>query len=68
MTGAAPASPGDDPRRREVAVSISIRTVLVVGAAVALPWALASLRDVLLLILVSIFSVAVLAPLVDAME
>ena len=51
-----------------MAVSISIRTVLLVGAAVALAWALASLGDVLLLILVSMFSVAVLAPVVDAME
>ena len=68
MSGGAPASNADDPRRREVAVSISIRTVLLVGAAVALAWALASLGDVLLLILVSIFSVAVLAPVVDAME
>jgi predicted PurR-regulated permease PerM len=68
MSAGAPASPADDPRRREVAVSISIRTVLLVGAAVALAWALASVGDVLLLILVSIFSVAVLAPVVDAME
>ena len=54
--------------RREVEVSISIRTILVVAAVVAVAFALASIGKVLLLIFVSIFSVAVLSPLVDAME
>ncbi len=49
-------------------MSISIRTLLLVGAGVALAWALTSVGRVLLLIFVSIFSVAVLAPVVDAME
>ncbi len=49
-------------------MSISVRTILLVGAAVALAWALASIGNVLLLILVSIFSVAVLTPVVDVME
>jgi predicted PurR-regulated permease PerM len=54
--------------RREVEVSISIRTILVVAAVVAVAFALASIGKVLLLIFVSIFSVAVLSPVVDAME
>ena len=54
--------------RRELAVFISIRTILLVGVAVAIAWALASIGDVLLLIFVSIFSVAVLSPVVDFME
>jgi predicted PurR-regulated permease PerM len=54
--------------RPEVELSVSIRTVVLVGAAVALAWALASIADVLLLILVSIFSVAVLSPVASAME
>jgi predicted PurR-regulated permease PerM len=58
----------EDPRRRELAVFISIRTILLVGVAVALAWALASIGHVLLLIFVSIFSVAVLSPVVDLME
>ena len=49
-------------------MDISVRTILLVGAAVALAWALASIGQVLLLLLVSIFSVAVLTPVVDAME
>jgi predicted PurR-regulated permease PerM len=52
----------------EVEVSISIRTVLVVAAVVAVAFALASIGKVLLLIFVSAFSVAVLSPVVDAME
>jgi predicted PurR-regulated permease PerM len=57
-----------DTGRRELAVFISIRTILLVGVAVALAWALASVGHVLLLIFVSIFSVAVLSPVVDVME
>src|SRR4029453_18053521 len=53
---------------REVEVSISIRTILVVAAVVAVALALASIGKVLLLIFVSAFSVAVLSPVVDAME
>jgi predicted PurR-regulated permease PerM len=54
--------------RREVEVSISVKTILVVAAAVAVAFALASVGKVLLLIFVSAFSVAVLSPVVDAME
>jgi predicted PurR-regulated permease PerM len=54
--------------RREVEVSLSIRTILIVAAVVALAFALASIGKVLLLIFVSAFSVAVLSPVVDAME
>jgi predicted PurR-regulated permease PerM len=54
--------------QRELAVFISIRTILLVGVAVALAWALASIGDVLLLIFVSIFCIAVLSPVVDVME
>lgn len=54
--------------RREVEVSVSVRTILVVAAIVAVAFALASIGKVLLLILVSTFSVAVLSPVVDAME
>ncbi len=54
--------------RRQVELSISVRTILLVLAAVALAWAVTSLADVLLVILGSMFSVAVLLPVVDAME
>jgi predicted PurR-regulated permease PerM len=53
---------------RELAVFISIRTILLVGVAVAVAWALASVGDVLLLIFVSIFATAVLSPVVALME
>src|SRR6476659_11006950 len=57
-----------DTTRRKVEVSISIRTVLLVAAAVALAWAVVSVADVVLVIFVSLFSVAVLSPVVTAME
>jgi predicted PurR-regulated permease PerM len=53
---------------REVELSISIRTILLVGAAVAVAWALASVADVLLTIFVAVFSVAVLLPAVGKLE
>ena len=53
---------------RAVEVSISPRTILLVAAAVAVAWALASIASVLLVLLVAIFSVAVLSPVVSAME
>jgi predicted PurR-regulated permease PerM len=54
--------------RSDVEVSISIRTILLVAGAVAVAWALASIADVLLMILVSILSAAVLVPVVSEME
>ena len=61
-------SAADSTQRREVEVSISIRTLLIVAAAVALASALASIGNILLLLFVSTFSIAVLSPLADAME
>jgi predicted PurR-regulated permease PerM len=58
----------DAPGRAGVEVSISISTILLVAAAVAVAWALASIASVLLVIFVSIFSAAVLAPVVSTME
>ncbi len=54
--------------RSEINVSISIRTILLVAGVVAIAWALASIANVLLVIFVSLFSVAVLSPVVSAME
>jgi predicted PurR-regulated permease PerM len=54
--------------RSEINVSISIRTILLVAGAVATAWAVASIANVLLVIFVSLFSVAVLSPVVTAME
>ena len=54
--------------RREVEVSISTRTILIVAAIVAIAFALGSIGDVLLLFFVSMFSIAVLSPVVYAME
>jgi predicted PurR-regulated permease PerM len=68
MTAAQSPSDASDTGRREIEVSISIRTLLLVAGAVALAWALASIGNVLLVIFVSIFSVAVLSPVVTAME
>ena len=61
-------SGGREIARSETTVSISIRTILLVAGAVAIAWALASIANVLLVIFVSLFSVAVLSPVVTAME
>jgi predicted PurR-regulated permease PerM len=68
MIGSDAGSAAGNTGRREVDVSISIRTILVVAAVVAVAFALASIGKILLLIFVSTFSVAVLSPVVDAME
>ena len=47
---------------------MSIRTILLIAGVVAVAWALASIASVLLVIFVSVFSVAVLSPVVSAME
>ena len=47
---------------------MSIRTILLVAGVVAVAWALASIASVLLVLFVSLFSVAVLSPVVSAME
>jgi predicted PurR-regulated permease PerM len=57
-----------DTGRPDVVVSISIRTLLLAAVGVALASALASIGSVLLMILVSVFSVAVLSPVATAME
>src|SRR3954447_5060226 len=62
-----PRATGEPTRPRELAVFISIRTILLVGVAVAIAWALASVGNVLLLIFVAVFNTAVLSPVVDAM-
>ena len=54
--------------RSEINVSISIRTILLIAGVVAVAWALASIANVLLVIFVSLFGVAVLSPVVSAME
>ena len=68
MAAAESPSGARDTGRRGVDVSISIRTILLVAGAVAIAWALASIANVLLVIFVSVFSVAVLVPVVTAME
>ena len=58
----------DDAARSELAVFISIRSILFVGAAVAVGWALKSVGHVVLLVFLAAFNAAVLAPVVDAMD
>ena len=54
--------------RRKLEVSISVQTILLVAATVAVAWALTSIAKVLLTVLVAAFSVAVLLPVVSLME
>jgi predicted PurR-regulated permease PerM len=60
-------NPGDT-RHRELGVRISIRTILLVAVVVAAGAALVSIKSVLLLLFVSVFSIAVLSPVATAME
>jgi predicted PurR-regulated permease PerM len=57
-----------DTGRRKVETSISVQTILLVAGVFVLAWALASIAKVLLMIFVSVFSVAVLLPVVSFME
>ena len=68
MTTGEPSSGASDTGRPDVVVSISIRTLLLVAGGVALASALASIGSALLMILVSVFSVAVLSPVATAMQ
>ena len=65
--GTAPSQAGQA-RSTHLEVSVSVRTILLIAGVVALAWALASIASVLLMIFVSFFSVAVLSPVVGAME
>jgi predicted PurR-regulated permease PerM len=57
-----------DTGRADAMVSISVRTLLVAASIVAVAGALASIGSVLLIMLVSVFGVAVLSPVATAME
>jgi predicted PurR-regulated permease PerM len=67
MTGGDLSAGAKHTGRPKVEVSISIRTMLLVAIAVASAWALASIGNILLLIFVAIFNVAVLSPVVAVM-
>jgi predicted PurR-regulated permease PerM len=54
--------------RSTLEVSISIRTMLLVAGAVALAWAVDSIANVLLVLFVALFGVAVLSPVVTGIE
>ena len=68
MTAGEASSRAGEARRTQLEVSVSIRTILLIAGVVAVAWALASIASVLLVIFVSFFSVAVLSPVVSAME
>jgi predicted PurR-regulated permease PerM len=68
ITAAERSPQAGEARRTELEVSLSIRTILLVAGVVAVAWALASIASVLLVVFVSTFSVAVLSPVVTAME
>jgi predicted PurR-regulated permease PerM len=68
MTAGDGSSEAGGARRTELEVSVSVRTILLIAAVVAVAWALQSIASVLLIIFVSVFSVAVLSPVVSAME
>jgi predicted PurR-regulated permease PerM len=68
MARAGSASGAGEANRPEIAISITIRTILLVAGIAGVAWALASIANVLLVIFVSLFSVAVLSPVVSAME
>ncbi len=68
MSAAEPSSGAGGTGRRKLEVSISVQTILLIAAVVALAWALTSIAKVLLMVFVSVFSVAVLLPVASFME
>jgi alkanesulfonate monooxygenase SsuD/methylene tetrahydromethanopterin reductase-like flavin-dependent oxidoreductase (luciferase family) len=68
MTAAESSCGTRDSDRADVKVSLSIRTILLVAGAVAIAYALVLISNVLLVVLVSVFGVAVLSPVATAME
>ena len=68
MTAAESSCGTRDSDRADVKVSLSIRTVLLVAGAVAIAYALVLISNVLLVVLVSVFGVAVRSPVATAME
>ena len=68
MTASESAVAARETGRSKVAVTISIQTILLVAAVAAVAWALASIAKVLLVVFVSVFSTAVLLPVVTWME
>jgi predicted PurR-regulated permease PerM len=68
QTEAPVATTSREGRRREIGVSISVRTILSVAIVVAVGASIASIKSVLLVIFVSGFGVAVLSPLATGME
>ena len=68
QTEAPVATTSSEGSRREIGVSISIRTILLAAVVVAVGASIASIRSVLLVIFVSGFGVAVLSPLATGME
>jgi predicted PurR-regulated permease PerM len=68
MSAPEPSPAAPDAGRPKVEITISIRTILLLAGTAAIAWALASIKNALLVILVSVFSVAVLSPVVTFME
>ena len=68
MTVGEASAQGGQARRTQLEVSVSPRTILLIAGVVAVAWALASIASVLLVIFVSLFSIAVLSPVVTGME
>jgi predicted PurR-regulated permease PerM len=66
--GSSSSRAGGGTGRRNIEISVSIRTILLIAGAVAIAWAVASIANVLLLVFVSVFNVAVLSPVVKAMQ
>jgi predicted PurR-regulated permease PerM len=68
LTAGRPASRAGEARRTSLEISVSVRTILLAAGVAATAWALASIASVLLVIFVAMFSIAVLSPVVTAME
>ena len=65
VTAPDPASPA---ARRSLSVNLTVRTLLLVSAVVALAWAFVSIRDAMLTVFLALFAALVLEPVVRLME
>jgi predicted PurR-regulated permease PerM len=68
LTTVGPAAPAPEAGRTSFEISISVRTILLTAGVAAIAWALSSIASVLLVLFVAVFSIAVLSPVVSAME
>jgi predicted PurR-regulated permease PerM len=68
MSEAAAPDPATSAARRALSVNLTVRTLLLVSAVVALAWAFVSIREAMMTVFLALFAALVLEPVVRLME